>query len=60
MIRNDKLKELGTAFTKKVFNETIQRVRALNDEANKQQKKRHEVGNNGWVTIEKGVSFKAW
>lgn len=60
MIRSDKLKELGTAFTKKVFNETIQRVRALNDEANKQQKKRHEIGNNGWVTIEKGVSFKAW
>ncbi|NHA72739.1 hypothetical protein EWZ91_04585 [Helicobacter pylori] len=36
------------------------RVKALNDEANKQQKKRHEVGSNGWVTIEKGVSFKAW
>ncbi|GAA9718858.1 hypothetical protein VN0031_02960 [Helicobacter pylori] len=60
MIRSDKLKELGSAFTKKVFSETIQRVKALNDEANKQQKKRHEVGNNGWVTIEKGVSFKAW
>lgn len=60
MIRSDKLKELGTAFTKKVFNETIQRVRALNDEVNKQQKKRHEIGNNGWITIEKGVSFKAW
>ncbi|GAA9106790.1 hypothetical protein HpHA16_04660 [Helicobacter pylori] len=60
MIRSDKLKELGTAFTKKVFNETIQRVKALNDEANKQQKKRHELGNNGWVTIDKGVSFKAW
>ncbi|GAA7088235.1 hypothetical protein ID0205_00010 [Helicobacter pylori] len=60
MIRNDKLKDLGTAFTKKVFNETIQRVRVLNDKANKQQKKRHEIGNNGWVTIEKGVSFKAW
>lgn len=60
MIRSDKLKELGTAFTKKVFSETIQRVRALNDEANKQQKKRHEIGSNGWVTIEKGVSFKAW
>ncbi|GAA9347420.1 hypothetical protein TH0599_05440 [Helicobacter pylori] len=60
LIRSDKLKELGSAFTKKVFSETIQRVKALNDEANKQQKKRHEVGNNGWVTIEKGVSFKAW
>ncbi|GAA7106519.1 hypothetical protein ID0214_00020 [Helicobacter pylori] len=60
LIRSDKLKELGTAFTKKVFSETIQRVKALNDEANKQQKKRHEVGKNGWVTIEKGVSFKAW
>lgn len=60
MIRNDKLKELGSAFTKKVFNETIQRVRALNDEANKQQNKRHAPSSNGWVTIEKGVSFKAW
>ncbi|GAA8626036.1 hypothetical protein oki2_02790 [Helicobacter pylori] len=60
IIRSDKLKELGTAFTKKVFSETIQRVKVLNDEANKQQKKRHEVGNTGWVTIEKGVSFKAW
>ncbi|GAA8205563.1 hypothetical protein HpKG132_01790 [Helicobacter pylori] len=60
LIRSDKLKELGSAFTKKVFSETIQRVKALNDEANKQQKKRYEVGSNGWVTIEKGVSFKAW
>ncbi|MCQ2890928.1 hypothetical protein JT208_03570 [Helicobacter pylori] len=60
LIRSDKLKELGSAFTKKVFNETIQRVRALNDEANKQQSKRHAPSNNGWVTIEKGVSFKAW
>ena len=60
LIRSDKLKELGSAFTKKVFSETIQRVKTLNDEANKQQKKRHEVGNNGWVTMEKGVSFKAW
>lgn len=60
LIRSDKLKELGSAFTKKVFNETIQRVRALNDEANKQQNKRHAPSSNGWVTIEKGVSFKAW
>lgn len=60
LIRSDKLKELGSAFTKKVFNETIQRVRALNDEANKQQNKRHAPNSNGWVTIEKGVSFKAW
>ena len=60
LIRSDKLKELGSAFTKKVFNETIQRVKALNDEANKQQNKRHSPNANGWVTIEKGVSFKAW
>ncbi|WP_162979799.1 hypothetical protein [Helicobacter pylori] len=45
---------------KKVFSETIQRVKALNDEANKQQSKRHAPNSNGWVTIEKGVSFKAW